>query len=119
MSSPETRHHVAHAEICAQYLRNCSTDPEEYTAALKLLQDLCSRSGQLPSSYLLENVTFDRRDVIGKGGEVSVYQGTYKGREVAVREVVMPRSFWCLPDGKDSIRVILIRHVNVNDTSVN
>ena len=111
MSSPETRHHVAHAEIRAQYLRECSTDPEEYTAALKLLQDLCSRSGQLPSSYRLEDVTFDRGHVIGRGGEASVYRGTFNGREVVVREVVMPRSSWRLPAGQRVIRVILICHV--------
>jgi hypothetical protein len=87
-------------------------DPSEYTAALRLLQDLCSSSGEIPSLYRLENVTFDRGDVIGRGAEASVYRGKFGGQEVAVREIVMPRSSWRLPAGQKIIRVITIHHVD-------
>lgn len=87
-------------------MKNCSGVPHEYTTALKKLQDLCSSSGELPSSFTLKNVTFDRRNVVGKGGEVSVYKGDLKGRSVVVREVVMSTSYRSSPEGKKIIKVI-------------
>lgn len=89
-----------------QYLKSCSANQPEYAAALELLQDLCSSSGELPSSYELKNVTFDRGDLVGKGGEVSVYGGNLNGVRVVVREVAMPRRFWGLPAGQEIIKVV-------------
>jgi hypothetical protein len=80
--------------------------PAGYTRALGLLQDLCSNSGQLPSCLELPNVTFDRRNMVGRGGEVSVYGGDLNGRKVVVREVQMPRWFWSSPAGQEVIKVI-------------
>lgn len=56
---------------------------------------------------MLENVTFDRRNVVGKGGEVSVYSGDLKGRKVVVREVVMSTSYRGSPEGKEIIKVVM------------
>jgi hypothetical protein len=55
-------------------------------------------------------VTFDRGDVIGRGGEASVYRGNFDGQGVVVREVVMSRSSWRLPAGQNVIKVIAIHH---------
>lgn len=44
--------------------------------------------------------------MVGKGGEASVYRGDFGGRAVVVREVVMPRTSWCLPAGRKIIKVI-------------
>lgn len=78
----------------------------EYAGALNLLQDLCFASGELPSSLTLYNVIFDRANVVGKGGEATIYSGHIKNQRVVVREVVMPREFWRSPDGKMVIKVI-------------
>ena len=77
-----------------------------YAAAVKKLQDLCSSSGELPSSFMLKNVVFDRKDVVGKGGEASVYSGDLNGRKVVVREVVMSQTYRRFPAGKNIIKVI-------------
>ena len=60
----------------------------------------------LPSSYTLHNVTFDRKDLIGKGGEAAIYSGHFAGQRVVVREVLMPRKNWCLQAGQNIIKVI-------------
>lgn len=90
-----------------QHLRGCSADPIEYATTLKLLQDLCFVSGELPSSYMLKDVSFDRGNVIGKGGEATIYSGFMNNQSVVVREVVMPRNFWPLPAGRQIIKVIV------------
>jgi hypothetical protein len=72
------------------------------------LQDLCSNSGELPSSYKLDNVTIDRGDLIGKGGKASVYGGYFNSQKVVVREVAMPRKVWRLPAGQNIIKVLPI-----------
>lgn len=87
-------------------MSNCSADPIVYAVALKKLQDLCSSTGEIPSSFILENVAFDRRNVVGRGGEASVYSGDLHGRKVVVREVVMSASYWRSPAGKKMIKVI-------------
>ena len=74
-------------------------------AILKKLQDLCSSSGELPSSFVLENVVFDRKDVVGKGGEALVYRGDFNGRKVVVREVVMSERDWRSAHGQKIIKV--------------
>ena len=77
-----------------------------YAAAVRKLQDLCSSSGELPSSFMLKNVVFDRKDVVGKGGEASVYTGDLNGRKVVVREVVMSQAYQRSLSGKNVIKVI-------------
>ena len=82
--------------------------PTEYTTTLKLLQDLCSISGELPSSYYLKNVTV-RCDMVGKGGEAVIYGGDFNGRRIVVRQVAPPRKdFWHSLDGQRVIKVITI-----------
>ena len=84
-------------------------NPTEYTATLKLLQDLCSISGEIPSSYYLKNVTVDRRDMVGRGGEAIIYGGDFNGRRIVVRQVAPPRKgFWRSLDGQRVIKVIII-----------
>ena len=95
----------AHLEIWLQFLRTCSSDPTIYTNTLKVLQDLCAASEELPSCYKLQSVVFDRRDVIGKGGEASIYSGNFIGQRVVLREVVMPRNYWRSPTGRNAIKV--------------
>ena len=75
---------------------------------LKVLQDLCAASEELPSCYKLQNVTFNRRDVIGRGGEASIYSGEFNGQKVALREVVMPQTYWRAPAGRNAIKVITV-----------
>lgn len=64
-----------------------SSDAAIHVAVLRLLQDVCSTSGELPASYWLTDVTVNYRDCIGRGGEALVYMGTYKGSTVVVRQV--------------------------------
>lgn len=80
----------------------------EYSPALRLLQDLCTRSGELPACFRLENVTFNRGELVGKGGEASVYAGQLNNQKVVVREIVMTRDFWRSPEGKKIIKVTAI-----------
>ena len=51
---------------------------------------------------------FDRRNVVGRGGEVSVYEGHFGGQAVVVREVVKPQRFWRSTAGQKIIKVIVI-----------
>jgi hypothetical protein len=83
------------------------SNPTEYTASLKLLQDLCSISGEIPSSFYLKDVTVDRNEQFGGGGEALVYGGRFNGQRVVVREIRTPRRrYWRSPDGQRTIKVI-------------
>jgi serine/threonine protein kinase len=93
-----------------QYLKS---NPVEYAPALRLLQDLCSISGELPSCFRLSDVTFNRGDLVGRGGEASVYAGCLNSQKVVVREVVMRRNFWRSPEGKKVIKVIAKLRSNI------
>jgi len=53
---------------------------------LKLLQDVCSASGELPTSYFLTDVEIDYRRVIGRGDEATIYSGLFRGRMIAARQ---------------------------------
>ncbi|KAF8312065.1 hypothetical protein DL93DRAFT_2138789, partial [Clavulina sp. PMI_390] len=70
-----------------------------HTETLRLLQDLSHRFGALPTSFQVKDVRFDRRDVIGRGGEATVYRGLLEERTVVIREVVMARREWNRPLG--------------------
>jgi hypothetical protein len=56
----------------------------------------------------LDHVAFDRRDLIGRGGEVLVYAGTFRGQKIVIREVAKPRSFWATPAGQETIKVFVL-----------
>ena len=85
-----------------------------YIEGLRLLQDLCSSSGELPSSIWLEQVVFDRDDLIGKGGEVHVYAGSFDGQKIVVRDVIRPRKFWTSLAGRDLMKVgMLVCHAEI------
>jgi len=85
--------------IFFQHLSQFSGTQREYAAVLKMLQDLTSISGELPSSYWLNGASIDRDKFIGRGGEVLVYEGTHKGNRVVIREVPRRHSFWSTPSG--------------------
>lgn len=92
-------------------MRGFTGDPDLYVEGLRLLQDLCSASEELPSSIWLDDVVFDRDDLIGKGGEVQVYAGSFRGQKIVVREVPKSRSFWNSPAGKETIKVVVVQFV--------
>jgi hypothetical protein len=95
----------AHFKADLYYLKSRSKDPAEYIPALKLLQDLCSSSGELPSCCEFTNITLDR-NVVGRGGEALIYGGHFNGRKVVVRETVIPRkNFWRSAEGQTIIKV--------------
>ncbi|KAF8301388.1 kinase-like protein [Clavulina sp. PMI_390] len=93
--------------------------------ALRLLQDLSSYSCSIPSSFVLKNVIFDRKDVIGRGGEATIYRGRLMQggnfQSVVVREVVLPPREWHSPLGRKVTRLVhreaithsLLNHPNV------
>lgn len=89
----------------------------DHANAMKLLQDLCLISGRPPSSFVLHDVTFDRRHVVGQGGQVTVWEGRMKNQQVVVREVVRSDSDWKSIKGKKIIQVISGGQVIVNDFS--
>lgn len=69
----------------AQCLDNCVADGEARSEKLKLLQDICSLSGQFPETYWLTDVT--KGNLISRGGEASVYKGGQGDRTVVVRQL--------------------------------
>jgi hypothetical protein len=56
---------------------------------IRLIQDVCSTSGVLPSQYRLYGVRIERR--INSGGEAVIYRGIFEGKVVAIRERYSPR----------------------------
>lgn len=76
-----------------------------YANILRKLQDLCSISGELPSSYWIPDVELDRGDIIGRGGEALVFAGYMGLKKVVVREVPKPRQFWRTPAGQNLRKV--------------
>ena len=85
-------------------------DINTYIEGLRLLQDLCMLSGELPSSMWLDRVVFDRGDLIGRGGEVHVYTGKFNGQTIVVREVPQGPEFWKSSAGRDTIKVGVLFH---------
>jgi len=66
-------------------LDNCFADGEARSEKLKLLQDMCSLSGQFPETYWLTDVT--KGNLISRGGEATVYKGGQNDRPVVVRQL--------------------------------
>jgi len=84
---------------------------------LRLLQDICSKSGELPSTYWLEHVEVHWRYYISRGGEACIYPGNLGGRSVVVCEVSKPGdAAWSSPEGRQVIEVSTLattmQHVN-------
>ncbi|KAF8283289.1 kinase-like protein [Clavulina sp. PMI_390] len=71
------------------YLRIQPSDSDEYPETLRLVQDLSHHLCVTPSAFEVKGVTFDRKDVVGHGGEAIIYRGQMDGHEVVVREVPM------------------------------
>lgn len=53
---------------------------------MKLLQDVCSASDELPTSYFLTGVEIDYKRRIGIGGEAEIFAGLFRGRMIAARQ---------------------------------
>ena len=70
------------------------------------MQDICSHSGELPSSYWLEDIGVRWRDYIARGGEACIYHGTLGDRKVVIREVSKPSNAdWTSLKGQHVIKV--------------
>lgn len=72
---------------------------------LRLLQDLCHASGELPSSYWLHDVTVNWRHPIARGGEALVYTGAYEGGKVVVRNLQPISGGWLSQLSQDTLAV--------------
>ena len=76
---------------------------------LRLLQDVCSSSGELPSKYWIRGISVNWRQYIARGGEAIIYQGTMGEQNVVVREILKPgENSWTSQAGKQVIKVCLI-----------
>jgi len=70
------------------------------------MQDICSRSDELPSSYRLKDVKVHWRECIARGGEAFLYRGTLGNRQVVVREVQpLEDNSWTSDVGKRDTKV--------------
>ncbi|KAF8291774.1 hypothetical protein DL93DRAFT_969673 [Clavulina sp. PMI_390] len=65
-----------------------------YVNSLRLLQDLCYYTGNIPNCFRLEDVNIDRSQILGQGGEATVFGGTMGGSNVAGRLVLMSAKEW-------------------------
>ncbi|KAF8308517.1 kinase-like protein [Clavulina sp. PMI_390] len=94
-----------------------------YPETLRLLQDLCFHFLATPRAFVLQRIAFNRKDVIGRGGEIIAYSGRLEGHspDVVVREVVMAPSEWESRSGRKVKRLIhreaithsLLHHPNI------
>lgn len=75
------------------------------TRALRLLQDICTASGELPTSCWVYEVNVNVLRPISSGGEAIIYHGTYKERAVAVRNVVPPGGNWDSLGARHTLKV--------------
>ena len=74
---------------------------------LRLLQDVCSESGELPSSYWLKRVTVNWRKCIGKGGEALIFPGSFQDQKVVARQIHKPDSRgWGTESGQEALKVL-------------
>ncbi|KAF8317568.1 kinase-like protein [Clavulina sp. PMI_390] len=105
-SNTNARHNPLMVPMGSQNLQGQSDDRSGPAQTLKLLQDSCLHFLALPTSFKAGNVEFDRNDVIGRGGEATVYRGRMAGRTVVVREVVMAPWEWKGPSGRRITQLI-------------
>jgi len=99
------------------YLSQCLSGlPENEPAQapiLRLLQDVCSESGELPSNYWLKRVTVNWRQCIGKGGEALIFVGCLHDRKVVARQIHKPdNKGWDTEAGQAALKVCLICFVH-------
>jgi hypothetical protein len=74
---------------------------------LRLLQDICSTSGELPSKYWLPGISANWRNYIARGGEATIYKGTMGEKNIVVREISKPgEADWASPAGESVIKVL-------------
>ncbi|KAF8306344.1 kinase-like protein [Clavulina sp. PMI_390] len=95
------------------YLQSQPQNSPEYEDVLQLLQDACSHSCCLPKSLTLSVISFDRRDVIARGGEVTVYRGQTQEVQVVVREVLP-----VLTDEEWLVHLEAITHSQMNHENI-
>ncbi|KAF8296906.1 hypothetical protein DL93DRAFT_782906 [Clavulina sp. PMI_390] len=86
-------HRMGHVDGI-QELRKSPANSTEYCKALRALQDACYDTVSLPATLVLEELSFDRRHVLGKGGEATVYKGRTPRGMVAVREIFLTPTNW-------------------------
>ena len=110
---------LCHAALTDRIPQQYLPHAPSYSSAdiLRLLQDICSKSGELPSTYWLEHVEVHWRDYISRGGEACIYPGNLGDRRVVVREVSKPGdAAWMSPEGRKVIEVSTLattmQHVN-------
>lgn len=78
-----------------------------HAGMLRLLQDICTASGELPSKYWLRGISVNWREYVARGGEATIFRGTMGGRNVVVREVSKPGEHdWTSPEGERVIKVL-------------
>lgn len=82
------------------------TWPEIVAQRLKLLQDICFTTSQVPSCYRLCGVVKGHQ--ISRGGEADVYAGTYGGKDnIVVRQFSSPsEGDWTTPEARAVIKVL-------------
>lgn len=85
---------LSHAALTDNTSLQClvHTSSRPPTDILRLLQDICSRSSELPTSYWLDGVEVHWRDYIAGGGEACIYPGTLGDLRVVIREVSKPEN---------------------------
>jgi hypothetical protein len=104
-------HNLPQLEAQCHLLPQCLTVlPENEPAQvpiLRLLQDVCSESGELPSSYWLKRVTVNWRQCIGKGGEALIFPGYFQDQKIVARQVHKPDSRgWGTEAGQEALKVL-------------
>lgn len=81
---------------------------EHREGTLRLLQDICSASGELPSKYFLNGIEVKWWPSIARGGEATIYRGTIGTQAVVVREICAPNDGgWASQSGTRVIEVLL------------
>ena len=96
---------MTNSRVC-QCLTSLSEDDSAKVTILRLLQDVCSASGELPSSYWLEGVTVRWKDCIGNGGEALIFLGSLQDQAVVARQVRRPGiRGWASEAGREALRV--------------
>ncbi|KAF8319723.1 kinase-like protein [Clavulina sp. PMI_390] len=77
-----------------------------YAESLRLLQDFSYYARAVPTAFTLKDVTFNRGDLVGRGGEAIIYRGQLAERPVAVREIPVPSKYWDGPEGHQVTQLV-------------
>jgi hypothetical protein len=98
-----TENTMVHLTKLVQYVANIPDGDPNSVAILRLLQDLCSASGELPSDYWLKKVSIKWERCVGNGGEALVYLGMHKRQHIVARKVMLQDC--SSADGKETLAV--------------